>query len=125
MILGTNALSAFSKGDPAVKEALRSSRNHSLPTIVLGEFRFGLERSRLRSELQHWLAGLENDMEVLDVSRDTSHFYAKVKDNLRTMGRPIPENYIWIAALALQHGLSVLTRDAHFRLIRGLACVSW
>jgi predicted nucleic acid-binding protein len=35
-------------------------------------------------------------------------------------GRPIPDNDIWIAAIARQHSLSLITRDAHFREIEGL-----
>jgi len=40
---------------------------------------------------------------------------------LRKKGRPIPENDVWIAAVARQHGLTLLTRDVHFREIEGLA----
>ena len=33
--------------------------------------------------------------------------------------------FIWIAALALQHGLPLLTRDAHFREVEGLNVLGW
>jgi predicted nucleic acid-binding protein len=35
-------------------------------------------------------------------------------------GTPIPTNDIWIAALAMQHGLPLYTRDAHFSSVAGL-----
>ena len=38
---------------------------------------------------------------------------------------PIPENDIWIAALAIQHGLAVASRDAHFDHVKGPKRVSW
>ena len=34
---------------------------------------------------------------------------------------PLPENDIWIAAICLQHGLTLLTLDRHFDRIEGLA----
>lgn len=35
-------------------------------------------------------------------------------DGLWTIGRPIPTNDVWIAAGAMQYGLTILTTDAHF-----------
>ena len=34
-------------------------------------------------------------------------------------------NDIWIAAVALQHGLEIFARDAHFNEVDGLTVVSW
>jgi tRNA(fMet)-specific endonuclease VapC len=44
----------------------------------------------------------------------TAKFYRTIKDGLRQKGRPIPENDIWIAAIALQNNTTLVTRDAHF-----------
>lgn len=33
---------------------------------------------------------------------------------LRTQGTPIPTNDLWIAALVVEHGLTLYTRDRHF-----------
>jgi tRNA(fMet)-specific endonuclease VapC len=38
---------------------------------------------------------------------------------------PIPENDLWIAALARQHALTLVTRDAHFTGVRGLVVERW
>ncbi|HFE66754.1 MAG TPA: PIN domain-containing protein, partial [Chloroflexi bacterium] len=40
-------------------------------------------------------------------------------------GRPIPENDIWIAALAIEHELTLVTRDAHFEEIEQLDIEAW
>ena len=40
-------------------------------------------------------------------------------------GRLIPENDIWIAAIALQHDLTSATRDEHFKEIEGVKVVIW
>ena len=125
MILDTNAVSDLVAGNAELLRHLRSSRDHSLPTIVLGEYRYGLARSRLRSELQTWLARLEREMEILEVNSATAQSYASVKEELRVLGRPIPENDIWIAALARQHGLALLSRDTHFDFVAGLVRIGW
>lgn len=39
-------------------------------------------------------------------------------------GRPIPVNDLWLAATALQHGLTLVTLDRHFEAIDGLATAS-
>ena len=44
---------------------------------------------------------------------------------MRAKGRPLPENDIWVAAVALQHGLALATRDAHFNEIASLTVVAW
>jgi predicted nucleic acid-binding protein len=54
---------------------------------------------------------------VLVSDLETAKKYGIIKDKLRKKGRPLPENDIWIAALALQYDLVLLTRDAHFQQI--------
>ena len=62
---------------------------------------------------------------VLQVGTETAAAYAQLRLALRRRGQPIPANDAWIAALALQHGLPVLTRDAHFDAVAGLTRVGW
>jgi tRNA(fMet)-specific endonuclease VapC len=40
-------------------------------------------------------------------------------------GKPIPENDIWIAAIAEQHQLTLVTRDSHFQHVDGLVIEQW
>ena len=62
---------------------------------------------------------------VLACDAETAQHYGQIKNRLRAKGRPLPENDIWIAALALQHGLILVSRDAHFNEIAGLSVVAW
>ena len=48
-----------------------------------------------------------------------------VKNRLREVGRPIPDNDVWIAATARSHDLVLVTRDAHFASVEGLTQESW
>jgi len=37
----------------------------------------------------------------------------------------IPTNDLWIAALARQHQLQILSRDTHFDFIEGIVRIGW
>lgn len=55
----------------------------------------------------------------------TARHYADIRSELRSAGRPIPENDIWIAALARQHHLPIVSRDEHFDGISGVRRIGW
>jgi tRNA(fMet)-specific endonuclease VapC len=62
---------------------------------------------------------------ILDVDGRTTEHYAEVRAELKRAGQPIPGNDVWIAALARQHALPVLSRDRHFDAVPGLRRISW
>jgi len=125
VILDTNALSAFVDGDAEVGEVLRRQARAAIPVIVLGEFRYGIAESRHRSAYEAWLASELPRFDVLAVTDATAVAYAALRVALRRSGRPIPANDAWIAALAIQHGMPVLSRDQHFDAVPGLERTSW
>jgi predicted nucleic acid-binding protein len=125
VILDTNALSAFVDGEQAVAAALLSQTRVAIPVFVLGEFRYGIAGSRHRTRYEAWLRGHLPEFDVLDVTDETATTYAAVRVALKRSGRPIPANDAWIAALALQHGLAVLSRDEHFDAVPNLERQSW
>ena len=125
MILDTNALSAFVDGDPGVGEVLRRQERAAIPVIVLGEFRYGIAQSRRRSSYEDWLESHLSQFDVLPVTDETAVTYAALRVSLKRSGRPIPANDAWIAALALQHRLPVLSRDEHFDAVPALHRRSW
>lgn len=125
MILDTNALSAFVDGDAGVGEVLRRQARAAIPVIVLGEFRYGIAQSKRRASYEAWLKSHLTQFEILSVTDETVVAYAALRVNLKLSGRPIPANDAWIAALALQHRLPVLSRDEHFDVVPGLDRKSW
>ena len=125
MILDTNALSAFVDGEPGVGEILRQQPRAAIPVIVLGEFRYGVAGSRHRATYEAWLTSHLSRFEVLAVTEETTVTYAALRVALKRLGRPIPANDAWIAALALQHRLPVLTRDEHFDTVPDLERRAW
>ena len=125
MILDTNAVYALADGDPAISSLLAHADELVLPVIVLGEYRYGINQSRHRLRYQVWLAELISVSRILDVDRFTTDSYAAIRSELKTQGQPIPANDVWIAALARQHRLPLLSRDHHFDAVPGLCRLSW
>lgn len=125
MILDTNALSAFFDGDPGLLEILSGAKALYLPVVVLGEYRFGLQASRLRKEREPKLKAFAATCTVLPVTESTTKSYATICHRLRQAGTPVPANDIWIAALALEYNLPVVTRDRHFENIRWVERIRW
>ena len=114
MILDTNAVSAWAEGLPAVEAFLRSADRLVVPSVVLGEYYFGIRQSRHRSRYEGWLRRFLPLAEVAAVTSATAAAYADIRLGLKRSGNPIPPNDAWIAALARQHALPVLSNDAHF-----------
>jgi tRNA(fMet)-specific endonuclease VapC len=125
VILDTNALSAMADGDPDLEPALRRTNAVALPVIALGEYRYGVRQSRHRAKYEKWLADLMESCRVLNVDGDTAEHYAEVRDELKRSGQPIPGNDVWIAALARQHDLPILSRDRHFDFVTSLRRIDW
>lgn len=125
MILDTNALSAMLGGHGIVTGIVASADSLEVPVVVLGEYKYGLLSSTKRPELEADLALILQGVRTLMVDRETAEHYARVRYTLQRIGKPIPVNDTWIAALALQHELSILSRDNHFDLVPGVRRVGW
>jgi predicted nucleic acid-binding protein len=65
------------------------------------------------------------DCLVLDITNDTTHHYASISLELKRLGKPIPTNDLWIAALCRQHNLPLLSRDRHFDFVPGVRRLQW
>jgi tRNA(fMet)-specific endonuclease VapC len=125
VILDTNAVSDLFEGNASLARRLERSQRHQLPAIVLGEFRYGLMRSSKRTLLERLLARLERESDILSPDAETAVHYARIRNQLRDDGRPMPENDVWIAALAAQFQLKILSKDKHFDNVRGVTRVGW
>ena len=125
MILDTNALSAWADGHVEVEAPLRAADRLVVPSVVLGEYYFGIRQSRLRRRYEAWLSRYLPLTEIAAVTSATAHGYAEIRLELKRMGAPIPSNDAWIAALARQHGLPVLSNDRHFDVVAGIRRIAF
>lgn len=116
-VLDTSGYSGLMQGDPEILELLSLAGEVLVPVVVLGElhsgFRRGTRAAENESQLQSFLA--KRSVRVVDVTAETAERYAEIDAYLRLKGRPIPRNDVWIAALVMEHGGVLITRDAHFR----------
>lgn len=125
MILDTNALSAAADREPGALEVVASAERLAVPVIVLGEYRLGIAQSRRRTIYENWLREWIATVTVLDIDEETTHHCAAIGLELKTIGKPIPANDLWIAALCRQHALPLVSRDRHFDLVAGVQRIDW
>ncbi|MGH9528488.1 MAG: type II toxin-antitoxin system VapC family toxin [Terriglobales bacterium] len=114
--LDTNRYTDLCRGNTSVVDAVARADEVWLPFIVLGELRagFAVDAQGPHNEaiLRRFL--LRTGVGVLYPDEQPTHHYAAVYRQLRKQGTPIPTNDMWIAALVLQHSLSLCARDAYF-----------
>jgi tRNA(fMet)-specific endonuclease VapC len=117
VMLDTSAYSAFMRGHPEVKLALQHAEEIYLNPVILGELLAGFMRGKRRKKNERELQALLSSprVKVVGMDEDTAERYAVILNSLWNAGTPIPTNDIWIAASAMQHGLHVLTTDAHYQ----------
>jgi predicted nucleic acid-binding protein len=125
MLLDTNAISAWAKDEAALLRALRTDRTWYLPSIALGEYRYGLLKSPRRAELEHWLEQIERACVVLAADATTARHYASLRLASEGGTADVPYHDLWIGALALQHDLAVVSRDTHFDDMPGIRRIGW
>ena len=124
VLLDTNAVIAFFLYDRAILQQFADDELF-LCSTVLGELCYGAMKS---AQPESNLARVEDfaaSLPVLPCDSETARQYGFVKDRLRLKGRPIPENDIWVAAIAIQHGLAVASRENHFAEVDGLQVRRW
>ncbi len=119
LLLDTSAYSVFKRGHSGAAEALRGATFIGLTAVVLGEllsgFSLGRKEARNRQELLEFLASPR--VNILPMGLETGERFALIYRLLRESGTPVPTNDLWIAASAMEHGLRVLTADAHYKRI--------
>jgi tRNA(fMet)-specific endonuclease VapC len=123
LALDTNRYSDLGAGVPEVVRTLEEADEVYLPFVVLAELRagFALGSRGLANEraLQLFLA--KPGVGVLLAADATTRVYAQLYRQLRQQGTPIPAHDLWIAALVVEHGLTLYSRDRHFNDLPQLA----
>ncbi len=122
LALDTNRYTDLCRGDKTVVKEIEMADEVWLPFIVLGELRAGFavgsQGPKNEAVLRRFL--MKPGVGVLYAGEQTTYHYAAVYRQLRTQGTPIPTNDMWIAALVLEHSLTLYHRDAHFEALAQL-----
>lgn len=124
-LLDTNIIIDFLQGRDNLKEKFSSATYLGVPHIVTGELYYGAELSNNPIRNLKKIKGFLKSLDILASDDVTSSYYAKIKKQLKLAGNPIPENDIWIAALALQYDLILASNDKHLKLISDLSVEMW
>jgi tRNA(fMet)-specific endonuclease VapC len=125
LLLDTGIIIDLFAKDPAVEQGLAEAEEVFVPSIAVGELLYDARISARAAENRAKVETFVAANAVLNCDLETCTHYAEVKAALKTKGRPIPENDIWIAAIAFQHGLQLAARDPHFDEVDGLDVVKW
>lgn len=91
-----------------------------VPVIVIGELYFGANKSNQLQKRTAEIEQLEKMVTILNIGQTTAQIYGRIKEQLFAKGRPIPENDIWIAAIAAENDMILITRDEHFEQVEGI-----
>ncbi|MBC6479451.1 MAG: type II toxin-antitoxin system VapC family toxin [Hormoscilla sp. GM7CHS1pb] len=113
-ILDTNIVIAYLGGDSSVEEHYFSAEAIYVSSPTIGELYYGAYKSgRVAANLarvEQFIA----ETNVLECDTATAKYYGQIRNSLRSRGRPISENDMWIAAVAMQYQLTLVSRDIHF-----------
>jgi len=119
-LLDTNTVISFMRKDKKTVEAIQELGEVFIPVTVVGELYYGAYKSGKKKENLKNISELLKIISVLENNVETARIYGDLKNKLKEKGRPIPENDIWIASIAKQYKLTVMTADQHFEAIENL-----
>jgi hypothetical protein len=120
-LLDTNVLSELRRLRPEPKVvgfiAGQPLSEIYISAVTLAEIRFGIElvkEPKRRAELNEWLTNRVRpmfDQRVLPITEDTMLQWRLLVEEGRKTGHTFSQPDLIIAATAIQHGLTVVTRD--------------
>lgn len=123
-LLDTNIVIAYLNGDIPIRRHLKGVVSF-VSVISAGELLLGAHKSNDRSRNLQATRGFLQLQNILFCNDATAEQYALVRADLEWRGERIPENDIWIAAHALQHNLTLVSRDDRFDRVTALTRVRW
>lgn len=124
VLLDTVIVAAYLNREQSIRDKIETVNIH-LSSITIGELFYGAYKSnKIASNIQR-IREIESISTIIVCDAITGDYYGQIKQSLKRKGRPIPENDIWIAATAMQHSLTLISRDAHFSEVDGLDLATW
>lgn len=123
-ILDSNIVIDIFRNDQATINQVSQLGQIYIPVIVLGELHYGANKSNQTPKRTLEIEQLKRRVNLLEVTEKTAKYYGEIKNKLREKGRLIPENDIWIAAIAMETKLPLLSNDKHFQEVDGITISS-
>ncbi len=124
-LLDTNTAIHYLNGNARVVSLVDEKGLHFLPFITVAELLYGAKRSDRYAENLRMYSRFISRFDILYPTRQTLEVHSDLRVRLKEIGRPIPANDLWQAAVALEHGAVLVTSDRHFASVLGLRTESW
>ena len=124
LVLDTSAVLAYFQGSDAARQAMNRAEMVYLPSVSVGELYFGARKCSRPAQEEAKIEAIIDRTEAINVEYATARVYGAIIHQLESEGERIPLNDIWIAAMTMQHGFTLLARDAHFARIEGLKLIA-
>jgi len=122
-LLDTSVIIHIFKTTPDIIAKLHTFSEIFVPSIAAGELYYGAYCSaNIEKHLDQTIQFL-NDYTLLSPDAVTGDFYGQIKKSLKDKGKPIPENDIWIASIAIQFNLPLFAVDKHFKEISNIILI--
>ncbi len=134
-LLDTTHCSSILKGAPEIRSRLNQLNDILIFTCVIcrGELVYMAEKSQRAEENRLRVDSFLQTVDVLDVDQDTADIYGRIKSdlsrhygpkdavkqgkfNVLTLG--FSDNDLWIAAVAVRYGLTLVSGDSDFERIQ-------
>jgi len=117
ILLDTNIIIQLFANDIKIKNYLSEKKGIFVPSIVIGELYYGAFNSIKKEQNIKKINDFTAKASIINIDSKTSEEYGYIKANLKKRGHPIPENDVWIGAIAKQYNLILVTKDKHFNYI--------
>lgn len=125
VVLDTSVVVAVLRRVPGLMERVRTAEELLVPLVALGELEYGVNLATPPERQREAVRVFMESATLLLPTARTAAEYGRVKAALKAAGTPLPENDVWIAAVALEHGLPLAARDAHFAHVANLTLLDW
>ena len=119
-LLDTNIVIALFAEDDSIQDRVNQAEEIFIPCIVIGELYYGAYKSKNTKANLKKLGDFSAENVVLGIDMVTAKLYAEIKIKLQKIGITIPENDVWISAIAQVNQLILVSRDEHFKEIKEL-----
>ena len=128
-LVDTDVFSLMVKGqDASINTRLQTlvKGEATVSLITAGEFYYGVTHAPVSTLRDQRAQRLLDFFGLLPLDAEVAVSYGTVRADLRRAGTPIGPNDLWLAAQALAHGLTLVTRNTReFKRVKGLKVEDW
>ena len=128
-LVDTDVFSLMVKGqDASINTRLQTlvKGEATVSVITAGEFYYGVTHAPVSTLRDQRAQRLLDFFGLLPLDAEVAASYGTVRADLRRAGTPIGPNDLWLAAQALAHGLTMVTRNTReFKRVKGLKVEDW